>query len=164
VGPKNTRSVPLASPQLFETAEPVCSRTVSNQTGSTAPPVSLRFHWSPLPSTRRSSTLDTIDLFLLSGKDDAKLRQLDQRPESGRKLRFQPIPTIRVLNSMPNRWFVPNGLQHSTYHRLYARGDGISNKRTTSGTKTPSNPAGGSRKILGFPELSGCELMAWAPA
>lgn len=32
--------------------------------------------------------LDTIDLFLLSGKDDAKLRQLDRRPESGPKLRF----------------------------------------------------------------------------
>jgi hypothetical protein len=66
--------------------------------------------------------LDTIDLFLLSGKDDAKLRQLDQRPESGRKLRFTYPYDSGVFLYARTDGSVPMVSNIQAYLDLYARG------------------------------------------
>jgi hypothetical protein len=67
--------------------------------------------------------LDTIDLFLLSGKDDAKLRQLDQRPESGRKLRFTYPYDSGVFLYARTDDSVPMVSNIQAYLDLYARGE-----------------------------------------
>lgn len=66
--------------------------------------------------------LDTIDIFLLPGKDDAMLRQLDQRPGSGPKLRFTYPYDAGVFLYSRTDASVPMVSNIQAYLDLYARG------------------------------------------
>ena len=123
MGRKIQGALPLASPETPSRPrtrlQPHCLKSI---TGSTA----LR---SPYAFTGAAATvdapfidLDTIDLFLLSGKDDAKLRQLDQRPESGRKLRFIYPYDSGVFLYARTDGSVPMVSNIQAYLDLYARG------------------------------------------
>jgi hypothetical protein len=66
--------------------------------------------------------VDTIDLFLAPGKDDAKLRQLDQRSESGPQLRFIYPYDGGVFLYARTAASVPMVSNIQAYLDLYARG------------------------------------------
>ena len=66
--------------------------------------------------------VDTIDLFFASGKDDAKLRQLDERSESGPELRFIYPYDAGVFLYARTGVSVPMVSNIQAYLDLFARG------------------------------------------
>ena len=66
--------------------------------------------------------LDRIDVFLLPNQKDAKLRQLDQRPATGPKLRFIYPYDPGVLMYSRNDGSLPRVSNIQAYLDLYARG------------------------------------------